>query len=135
MERFKYLIVSFLVLIFFLMEYTWIPWEDVPIFYTVPFVYDGGPVRLDSWIYNASVKFGHIIPCFICYILTPFKKESKLMVWAFTVAFVEFFFTWNEPISKIPLPFGMWVPISSTLLKLASICYFMWGAFKKALNQ
>jgi hypothetical protein len=132
MDRLKYLIVSILTVVFFILEYTWIPFEDIPIFYKVPFIYDGGPVRLDSWIYNASVKIEHFIVPLILYVLTPFKQECKLMG-AFALSFIEFFFTWNEPIGKIPLPFEWWIPISTALLKLVSICWFMWVCIKEIL--
>lgn len=125
LDRFKYIAVSILILIYFLLEYAWIPWADIPRYYEVPFIYTGGPVRLDSWIYNACVKIEHIILPLVIYVLTPFKKESKLMLLAFGLAFIEFFFTWNEPIAKIPMPFGWYIPVSTSPLKLASICYFM----------
>lgn len=131
----RYITVSILVMVYFLLEYTWIPFEDMPVFYKVPFIYDGGPVRLDSWVYNASVKVEHFILPLILFILTPFKKECKLMMWAFGLAFVEFFITWNEPILKIPMPFHLWIPVSTSLLKLGSICYFMWGCVKSYLEE
>ncbi len=131
----RYFIASFLMLAFFLLEYTWIPWEDVPIYYNVPFIYDGGAVRLDSWVYNASVKIEHFIVPLVLFILTPFKRESKLMMLAFGLCLVEFFFTWNEPFFKIPLPFDLWIPISTSLLKFASICNFMYVALMKWINE
>lgn len=131
----RYITVSLLMMAYFLLEYTWIPFEDMPVFYKVPFIYDGGPVRLDSWVYNASVKVEHFILPLILFILTPFKKECRLMMWAFGLAFVEFFITWNEPILKIPMPFHLWIPVSTSLLKLASICYFMWGCVKSYLEE
>lgn len=124
-DRFKYIAVSILIFVYFLLEYAWIPWSGVPEYYEVPFVYSDGPVRLDSWVYNACVKVEHLILPLILYILTPFKRESKLMLLAFGLAFVEFFFTWNEPIAKIPMPFDWYIPVSTSPLKLASICYFM----------
>lgn len=135
MDRMKFVVVSILVLVYFLLEYTWISVEDVPIFYKVPFIYDSGPVRLDALVYNASVKVEHFILPLILYILTPFKKASKLMMIAFALAFVELFLTWNEPIHKVPLPFNWWVPISTTLLKLASCCYFMWECVKGYFDE
>jgi hypothetical protein len=135
MDKSRFVVVSILVLVYFLLEYTWISVEDVQIFYKVPFVYDSGPIRLDALVYAASVKVGHFILPLILYILTPFKKESKLMMIAFALAFVELFFTWNEPIHKVPLPFNWWIPISTTLLKLASCCYFMWGCVKDYFDE
>lgn len=133
MDRQKYLLVSILLIIFWFLEYVWVYWEDVPIFYNVPFVYDGGPVRLDSWVYNVSIKLQHIIGVLFVYILTPFKKESKIMLIAFGLALIEFFFTWNEPIAKIPLPFEWWIPISTATIKLMSVCNFMYACQKKIL--
>lgn len=57
------------------------------------------------------------------------------MMAAFSLAFLELFLTWNEPILKIPLPFGLWVPISTSLLKLTSICYFMWECVKSTFDE
>jgi hypothetical protein len=133
--RLKYITVSILVLIYFLLEYAWIPWAGVPKYYEVPFIYSDGPVRLDSWIYNACVKIEHLILPLIIYILTPFKRESKFMLLAFGLSFVEFFLTWNEPIAKIPMPFDWGIPISTAPLKLASICYFMVSCVIKLFEE
>ncbi len=130
----KYITVSLLVMAYFLLEYAWIPFEEVPIYYKVPFIYDSDPVRLDALIYNASVKVEHFILPLILFILTPFMKESKLMMIAFGLAFIELFFTWNEPMLKIPLPFHWWIPVSTTLLKFGSVCYFMFSCVKKLLE-
>jgi hypothetical protein len=135
MDKLKYVIVSFLVMVFFLTEYTWIPWEEVPVFYKVPFVTTMEPVRLDALIYAASVKLGHVIPFAILFFITPFKKESKLMMIAFALAIPELFLTWNEPVMKLPMPFGLWIPISTSLLKLGAICNFMWACVVKALKE
>jgi hypothetical protein len=103
----------------------WLPWSEVPIYYKVPFIYDHGPVRIDSLIYNACVKLEHIDLVLILHILIPFKKQTRIMLIAFGMAFIEFFFTWNEPVAKIPLPFHWWIPISTATLRFASICYLM----------
>jgi hypothetical protein len=126
-----YITVSCLLLVYMMLEYTWIPWEDVPVFYNVPFVYDGGPVRLDSWIYNACVKVEHFLFVLTIHLVLDFKKETKWLLITFGLAFVEFFFTWNEPIAQIDLPFGMYLPISTTPMKFAAVAYFMYGTVKK----
>lgn len=133
-DRLKYILVSFLVLIYFLLEYIWFPWDGSPVRYTIPFIHEGPPIRLDSLIYHAGVKVQHVILPMITLILMPFKKESRLMILAFSLAFFELFLTWNEPILKFPLPFDWYIPISTSPLKLASVCYFMWGAFKRAFE-
>jgi hypothetical protein len=134
-DNFKFITVSVLLLLFLLLEYAWIPWDRVKIYYSVPFVYDGGPVRLDSWIYNSCVKIEHILVVLMLHLLTPFKKETKMLLIAFGLAFVEFFFTWNEPMAKIWLPefgsFHPYIPISTATLKLMAVCCFMWGCIKK----
>ena len=130
----KYIMVSSLLLVFMMLEYAWIPWEDVPIFYNVPFIYDGGPVRLDAWIYNACVKIEHILVVLMLHVLTDFKKETRVLLIAFGLAFVEFFFTWNEPVGRIDLPFNMFIPISTTPLKFLAVCYFMWGTVKRVFE-
>ena len=137
-DKMKAITVSVLLLIFFLLEYTWIPWTRVETYYSVPFVYDGGPVRLDSWIYNACVKIEHILVVLMIHLLMNFKKESKIMLIAFGLAFVEFFFTWNEPMAKIWLPefgsFHPYIPVSTATLKFCSIAYFMWGTVKRVFE-
>lgn len=133
-DRLKYIAVSLLVLLFFLLEYAWIPWDEVPVYVPVPFVYKYGPVRLDSYIYNFCVKVEHVIVPVILYLVTPFKKESIYMMIAFFLALIEFPFTWNEPILKLPLPFNWHIPVSTSPLKLASVCYFMWAAVKRAFE-
>ena len=133
-DRLRYVAVSVLVLLFFLTEYVWIPWADLKIYIKVPFIYEDGPVRLDSYIYNASVKVAHFIAPLILFLLTPFKKECKYMMIAFGLAFFEFFLTWNMPVAQIPLPFNWFIPISTSPLKFASVCYFMWAAIKKAFE-
>jgi hypothetical protein len=133
-----YILASILALLFFLTEYAWIPWAELPIYYDVPFVYKDGPVRLDSWIYNVSVKVSHVIFVIALWLLTPFKKSGVFMIVAFTLALIEFFFTWNEPIAKLWLPeFWNWhpyIPVSTAPLKLASVCYFMYECVKKAME-
>lgn len=133
-ERLKYFTVSILVLVYFLLEYVWLPWADVPVTYKVPFVHQGNPIRLDSLIYHAGVKVQHVIVPVITLILMPFKKESKLMIIAFSLAFFELFLTWNEPILQLPLPFNWYIPISTSPLKFASVCYFMWSCIKKSFE-
>lgn len=137
--NFKYITVSVLLLIFFLLEYTWIPWTRVEIYYSVPFVYDGGPVRLDSWIYNSCVKIEHILVVLMLHILMDLKKETRVLLIAFVLAFVEFFFTWNEPIAKIWLPeigaFQPYIPVSTATVKFFAIAYFMVGCVKRVFDD
>lgn len=133
-DRQKYIVVSFLVLIYFLLEYAWIPWEGSPVRFTVPFIHDGPPIRLDSLIYHGCVKAQHIDLALILLILTPFKKECKWMIAAFSLAFFELFLTWNEPVLQLPLPFNLYIPVSTSPLKLASVCYFMWATVKRAFE-
>ena len=133
-DRLKYIAVSFMVLIYFLLEYIWFPWEDSPVRYTIPFIHEGAHIRLDSLIYHAGVKVQHVILPVIILILTPFKRESCLMIAAFSLAFFELFLTWNEPIAKLPLPFDWYIPVSTSPLKFFSVCYFMVGCIKKAFE-
>lgn len=133
-DRFKYVAVSILVLIFFLLEYVWIPWDGSPVRYTIPFIHDGPPIRLDSLIYHAGVKVQHIILPLITLILMPFKKESKVMIFTFSLAFFELFLTWNEPIAQIPLPFDWYIPVSTSPLKFFSVCYFMTACIRRAFE-
>lgn len=133
-DRLKYILVSFLVLIYFLLEYAWFPWDGSPVRYTIPFIHDGPPIRLDSLIYHAGVKVQHVMVPLILLILTPYKKECRIMIAAFSMAFFELFLTWNEPVLKLPLPFNWHIPVSTSPLKFASVCYFMWSVVKRAFE-
>lgn len=121
----RWITVAILVILYERLEYLWVIWEDVPIFFNVPYVYDGGSIRLDALVYNASVKIQNIILPIILYLVTPFKKSSMVMIAAFTLGFIELFITWNEPIAKIPLPFNRYFPISTAVIRLASVFYFL----------
>lgn len=133
-DRLKYFSVSILVLLFFLLEYVWFPWDGSPITYKIPYVHEGNPIRLDSLIYHAGVKVQHIILPLITLILMPFKKESKVMIFTFSLAFFELFLTWNEPIAKLPLPFDWYIPVSTSPLKFFSVCYFMTACIRWAFK-
>lgn len=133
-DRLKYIAVSFLILLHFLLEYIWLPWADVPIYWEIPFVHEGNPIRIDSLIYHAGVKADHLIPLALVFILMPFKKESKIMMAMFAVAFFELFLTWNEPVAQLPLPFDWYIPVSTSPLKFFSVCYFMVACIKKAFE-
>jgi hypothetical protein len=87
--------------------------------------------RADSFVYFACVKVQQWIFVYVIHLLVPLKEYSKWSVWAFALAFVEFFFTYNEPIARIPFPFDMYLPISTAILKFAAVAYFMWGCIKK----
>lgn len=121
-------------MIFDRLEYAWVPWEGVEKYITIPFVYDSGPIRIDALIYAASVKLQHIILVLILYMLTPFTRANYWMLGAFMLALVELFLTWNEPILTIPLPFKLWIPVSTASLKFVAVCNFMWCAVKKAME-
>lgn len=128
------MLVAILLMIFDRLEYAWVPWEGVEKYITIPFVYDSGPIRIDALIYAASVKLQHIILVLILYVLTPFTRANYWMLGAFMLAFVELFLTWNEPILTIPIPFKLWIPVSTATLKFVAVCNFMWCAVKKAME-
>jgi hypothetical protein len=131
-EKLKY--VGIAILLFDRLEYLWVPWEKVPIYFDVPFVYKSGPIRLDALVYAASVKVQHVLLVLIVHILLPFRNVSKYMIIAFSLAFFELFLTWNEPVATIPLPFNGWIPISIATVKFCTVCWFMWACVMKAIR-
>lgn len=86
----------------------------------------GDPIRLDSYVYFASIAFQQAITAIIIYMVIPIRA-AKYFVIASLVCFVEYFLTYGQPIAKIPLPFDFYLPLSGSTLRLASICYLLWS--------
>lgn len=127
---------------FFLCEYLYLPVEgdETPVRILLSkFTVTLDPthaVRLDSYVYNFSMKFEQLI--FILVVRLFMKKDSIWMLYTFGAAVIEYPLTYNEPIAKILLPdFGGWqpfIPISMATAKFCAVCYFMWGLIKRALE-
>ena len=92
--------------------------------------------RADSFVYFASVKVQYIIFAVILQMLVPMimkglERPLKFILIANVLYFVEYFFSYNEPISKIHLPFGLYIPIDSAAVKVAAWCYLSYEVVRK----
>jgi hypothetical protein len=99
----------------------------------IGFLLMGDPIRIDSYIYFASIGLQQLIFAFILQMLIPIRA-AKFFVLASAVCFIEYFLTYGQPIAKIPLPWELYIPVSGSALWLVSVCYFMYGAVKKAME-
>jgi hypothetical protein len=97
------------------------------------FLLMGDPIRIDSYIYFASIGLQQLIFAFILQMLIPIRA-AKFFVLASAVCFIEYFLTYGQPIAKIPLPWELYIPVSGSTLRLVSVCYFMYGEVKKAME-
>lgn len=129
MERKNYLILSFLVLLFFLMEYLYLPAEGNTT--PVKIVFKDFSIRLDSYVYFAAIKVEQFIFVVVLHIILPMKDYTKWLVYSFLAAIVEYPLTYNEPIYKLPLPLDFYIPVSTASLKFTAVAYFMTGCVRK----
>lgn len=132
--KIKFISVAVLVIVYERLEYLWYPFEHVQRWYTVPFIVEMSPIKLDSMIYMASVKAQHFIFALILHVLLPLKFYTRWMIVAFAIAFFELFLTYNEPIFKLMLPSEFYIPVSTATLKATSVCYFLYGCVKHVMK-
>jgi hypothetical protein len=136
MDKRKVILLSIYVFIFFLMEYLYLPFEgdETP----VAIAFQDFTIRLDSYVYYFCMKGEQLIFALTLRLLLPIKEYTKWIVLTFALAVFEYPLTYNEPIAKLLLPdfwgFQPYVPASTATLKFASVCYFMYGAIKKAME-
>lgn len=135
----KLITIAILLLIYDRLEYAWYVVEGMNVYYKVPYVFTGNAIRIDSWVYLASVKVQHIVTIYILHILLPMREYTKWILVAFALALIELHLTYNEPFMRIFLPvIGNWqpyIPVSTATLKLASVCYFIFGCIQNALKS
>lgn len=91
-------------------------------------------LRLDNYIYYASVKLQNFIFVYLVWLYIPvLRNYSKWIIISFGLCFLEYFLTYNEAAFLIPLPkFAppiSWfipdaIPGSTATLKVGSIIYF-----------
>jgi hypothetical protein len=98
------------------------------------FLLKGDPIRIDSYVYFASIGLQQVIFALIIHMLMP-MKSVKFFVIASIICFLEYFVTYGQPITKIPLPWELYIPISGSMLRLASVCYFTWEVGKKIMQE
>jgi len=99
----------------------------------VSFPFKANPIRKDSYIYFASVMFMQLITAVIVHLLLQWK-ETKWFVAASALVFVEYFFTYGQPLFKIPLPHGFYIPGSASTLRMMSVCYILYGAVVRVMK-
>jgi hypothetical protein len=133
MDR-KLITIAVLFLLYERSEYAWYLVDGLEIYYQVPFVFDGDPIRIDSWVYLVSVKIQNVIMVLILHILLPMRAYTKWAILTFSLALIELHLTYNEPFFKIPLPGDWYIPGSTATLRLASVCYFIYGCVKQAMK-
>jgi len=100
----------------------------------IGFIIQGDPIRIDSYVYFASIAIQQVITATIFYILLPWDSVKWFLV-ACILCFIEYFFTYGTPIAKIPLPWNLYVPISASGVRMVSVCYFSYDAVKRLLEE
>jgi hypothetical protein len=137
MNNRDYITVSILLILFFFCEYFYLAWEGDSS--PVPILLKDFTIRKDSYIYFFSIKFEQFFCVAILY--TAIKSMRSYSIWvlyAFALAIIEYPLTYNEPIVKYMLPdliiFHPYIAVSTALLKLFAVLYFMWGCVVKVLE-
>lgn len=137
MSKRDYIAVSILLVLFFFCEYFYLPWVGIKT--PVPILLEDFTIRLDSYIYNFSIKFEQFFCVAIVYTaVRSLRSYSQWSLYAFALAVIEYPLTYNEPIVKCMLPdlivFHPYIAVSTALLKIFAVFYFMWGCIVKALE-
>jgi hypothetical protein len=131
MEPRKLIAIAILLLLWDRVEFLYYAFEGRDTM--VGFLIKGNPVRIDSYVYLASIYIQQVIMATIIYLLFPINA-AKYLVLACLICFVEYFLTYGQPITRIPLPRDFYIPVSGSTLRLLAVCFFMWRCVQKALN-
>lgn len=97
--------------------------------------------RADSFVYYASIRVQYIILAVILQMLVPLlikglDKALGFVLLANVMYFVEYFFTYNEPLYKIPMLIGDWyLPVSIASVKLVAVGYLMFKCVIKIFEE
>lgn len=141
MNNRDYITVSILLMLFFFCEYFYLHWENdhTPVKILLGHLVSVEYIRLDSYIYNFSIKFEQFFCVAILYTaVKPLRQYSVWVLYAFALSIIEYPLTYNEPIAKYMLPdliiFHPYISVSTALLKLFAVFYFMWGCVVKVLE-
>jgi len=80
--------------------------------------------RADSFIAFASTRLQYIIQSVILLMLIPtLKRPLNIFLFANFLYFLEYFLTYNEPIGKIDLFSGFYLPISIATVRTFTLLY------------
>jgi hypothetical protein len=96
--------------------------------------------RADSFVYYASIRVQYIILALVLQLTVPMLINGLDRALAFIMVanvlyFVEYFFTYNEPLYKIPMAIGDWyLPVSVATLKLMAVIYLMYKCVNKVFE-
>lgn len=126
----RVLLLAIALLIWDRIEFLYYAFEGMNTMVGFPFI--GNPVRIDSYVYFASISFQQIITAWIVCMFVDFRY-SRWFLFASVICFVEYFLTYGMPIAKIPLPWHLYIPVSASTLRLCSIFYLMYVAVKKMI--
>jgi hypothetical protein len=97
--------------------------------------------RADSFVYYASIRVQYIILAVVLQLTVPMlikglDRALALILLANVLYFVEYFFTYNEPLYKTPMAIGDWyLPISVATLKLVAVIYLMYKCLNKVFES
>lgn len=99
----------------------------------IGFLLMGDPIRIDSYVYFASMYLQTLILVVILQMALPLKSMKYLVI-ACLLCFIEYFVTYGQPIAKIPLPWNLYIPVSCSTLRLLSVCYVLYECVKKVMD-
>jgi hypothetical protein len=100
----------------------------------IGFLMIGDPIRIDSYVYFASMYFQTVIIALILQLVLPLESMKYFLI-ACLLCFLEYFVTYGRPIAKIPLPWELYIPVSCSTLRLLSVCYVMWDCVKRYFDE
>lgn len=83
------------------------------------------PIAQSWWVQIESYYLQLFLFTLILLMWLPFWKHFIPVVGTFFLCMPEFWLTYGEPIAKLPLPFGWYIPVSVSALRMASVCYYL----------
>lgn len=113
-------------------EFAYYPFEGLD--RSIPFLCCHEPIKISWWVYLISIQLQHFLWALILWMWMPMKRYFKWVVIAFGLCVIEFPLTYGEPVSQLPLPWQWYFPLSCSMLRLASIVYFIMVCVKEMLH-
>jgi len=117
------------------MEFTYYPFQGVKKY--VSFLCCFEPIILSWWVHLISIQMQHFLWTVVLFIWLPeeMNKPMYFVMGSFALCVIEFPLTYGIPIAKLPLPWQWYFPLSCSLLRLASIMYFITEFIRQALKE
>jgi hypothetical protein len=115
------------------MEFMYSPFQGLERY--VPFACCHEPIQLSWWVYLVGIQIQYLLFTVVLYLWLPMQKEFKWVVIAFGLCVIELPLTYGRPIMQLPLPWQWYFPLSCSMLRLASIIYFLSMVLVRSINE